>query len=301
MATIVGADCCDRDRDTLNDAQLEPRDCLSLWKCMKRLQNAEYTIPPSLHPDKALPALPQKSDVVRWETALKDQLAKWMHDPKSPFDALREELRGRWYSRFASSYYDAVVASGDREPPVDAPEKGPMVSSRSVFSLVTDLRTSGALPAILFNYDRMKCETIVSHIFSTLRLAERKYRETDPTWIAKMAEFEEWKKAQTAKKKKVVIIDQGGKAELERQAASRDISKWERFDPSAPLARFSFADATKMSGEELEERLRTIQTGAVRPRFISALRRGLGVHHAGMNRQYRQVYVLASLLFFRPV
>ncbi|KAK3362356.1 P-loop containing nucleoside triphosphate hydrolase protein [Lasiosphaeria hispida] len=287
----------DRNRDTLNDASLEPRDCLSLWKCMDGLQSAEYTLPLSLNPEKALPAAVRKSDVVRWEAALKDQLAEWMASPKSPFNALREELRGQRYSRFCKSYSDAPW-SDDRRSSLGTPGKRPTeVSSRSVFSLVMDLRAGGALPAILFNYDRMKCQAIAVQLFETLDSAESKYRETDSAWLAKIAEFEKWKKARVAKKAARTLVsgpdksDEGGwgKAEVEREAASRDISRWEGFDPNGPLARFSFADTTKISREELEERLRTIYPDAVRPIFIHALRRGVGVHHAGMNRQYRQV------------
>jgi hypothetical protein len=310
IASIV-----DRNRDTLNDTSLEPRDCLSLWKCMKRHQNSEYTISPALDPEDALPEVVQKSDVVQWEMALKDQLAEWMVDPKSPFDAVQAELRGHRYSQLANSYYD-TTCSDNGEPPIDAPGKGPLVSSSSVFSLVTDLRASGALPVILFNYDRTKCEAILTEILSILTLAESRYRETNPAWLAKTAQFEIWKKARDAAgtkntKKKASSKGTGrrgeddseeqGKAQSEREAASRDVSKWESFDPDAPLARFSFADTTKMSSEELEERLLRIYPGAVQQLFIEALRHGVGVHHAGMNRQYRQVYVLLPIHSLSPL
>ncbi|KAK4038039.1 hypothetical protein C8A01DRAFT_37998 [Parachaetomium inaequale] len=300
VASIV-----DRNRDALNDASLEPRDCLSLWKCMKSHQSSEYTISPSLDPVKALPEVVRKSDVVRWETALKDQLAEWMADPKSPFDAVLEELRGHRYSQLANSYSETASCSGKDGSSVDiTPGKWPLVSSRSVFSLVTDLHASGALPAILFNYDRTKCEAIATQLFHILALAESQYRKTNPTWIAKAAEFEAWKKArelarakQTKKKTSTRATgrrgeddgDDQGKAHSEREAASREVSKWESFDPDAPLAQFSFADTKKISSEELEERLKTLRPGTVREPFIDALRRGVGVHHAGMNRQYRQV------------
>jgi ATP-dependent RNA helicase DDX60 len=309
IASIV-----DRNRDTLNDANLEPRDCLSLWKCMKRHQNSEYTISPALDPENALPEVVRKSDVVQWETALKDQLAEWMVDSKSPFDAVQRELRGHRYSQIANSYSE-TACSGSGGPPIDAPSKWPLVSSRSVFSLVTDLRVSGALPVILFNYDRMNCEAIVRELFGILILAESRYRETNPAWIAKTAEFQAWKKARDVArakhtKKKASSkgtgrrgeddADDQGKAHSEREAATREVSKWESFNPNAPLARFSFADTTKMSSEELEERLLTIHPNTVRQPFIEALRRGVGVHHAGMNRQYRQVYVLLTINSLTP-
>ncbi|KAH6623294.1 hypothetical protein F5144DRAFT_457365, partial [Chaetomium tenue] len=294
IASIV-----DRNRDTLNDASLEPKDCLSLWKAMNKHASSAYPMPPSLDPKKALPEVIGKSDVVRWEAELKDHLAEWMADSKSPFDAVQEELRGDRYSRLAESYTELGFPDDSGEGVVDAAEKWPLVSTRSVFSLVTDLRASGALPAILFNYDRAECEAIGTHLFEVLTMAEKKYRATNPAWIAKMAAFEAWKKAQEASKgknpkkasskRREEDGDEQGKANSARDAANRDVSKWESFDPDAPLAQFSFADNTKISKEELEERLRTIWADAVQPPFVDALRRGVGVHHAGMNRQYRQV------------
>jgi hypothetical protein len=82
------ASVIDRKQDTSNDASTEPRYCLSLWKCMKRYQNFEYTISPSLDQKNALSEVVRKSDVIQWETVLKDQLAEWMADPKSPVDVL---------------------------------------------------------------------------------------------------------------------------------------------------------------------------------------------------------------------
>lgn len=301
IASIV-----DRNRDTLNDASLEPKDCLSLWKAMNKHASSAYPMPPSLDPKKALPEVVGKSDVVRWEVALKDHLAEWMTDSKSPFDAVQDELRGDRYSRLAESYTELGSPDDSGEAVVDAAEKWPLVSTRSVFSLVTDLRASGALPAILFNYDRAECEAIGTHLFEVLTMAEKKYRATNPAWIAKIAAFEAWKKVQEASKAKNPKKasskrreddgDEQGKANSARDAANRDVSKWESFDPDAPLAQFSFADNTKISKEELKERLGTIWADAVQPPFVDALRRGVGVHHAGMNRQYRQVYVELSLL-----
>ena len=256
---------------------------------MAKLQSNEYAVDKSLDPEITLPELVKKSDVVRWETALKDQLAGWMTDSGSPCEALRQDLRGQQFKKLSSTH-----ANPTEEPATS----DPFISSDSVFSLILDLRSSGALPALLFNYDREACEVTVERLLKTLQSAEEKYRNTDPTWIAKIADFEQWKKtrdAAAAKTPKKAATgrrgqDEGlGKADTEREEANREVSKWEGFDPDAPLPQFSFADSTKMSREEFEERLRTMWSDSVRPHFIDALRRGVGVHHAGMNRQYRQV------------
>lgn len=295
----------DKNRDTLNDTSLEPRDCLSLWKCMKKHQTPQYPLSTTLDPEKALPEGIQKSDVFKWEQRLKDQLGQWMIDTKSPFDAVRQELRGQRYSRLDNSV-SQVAGSSSTRPPEKSSETWPQVSSLSVFSLVTDLRGSGALPAIFFNYDRAKCEAIVTQLFTVLVDAESHYQRTSTSWKAKLAEFETWKRARKAAEAKSAHAnkavnpksrgsrgdnnDRQDKASLDlSEVANLEASKWESFDPDAALPQFSFADATKITSEELEERLRTIHPHSVREPFIAALRRGVGVHHAGMNRDYRQV------------
>ncbi len=271
---------------------------------MKKWQTPDYTVPPSLDPEQALPVMVGKVDVVRWEKGLKSLMAEWMDDPKSPFDPVRDELRGPRYARLAVVYGDAVGRKASICLDGVDTDKQVMVSNDSAFSLVVDLRANGALPAIMFNYDRLHCELLITNIFQILAAAESQYRETSQAWNSRVAEFKAWKKARKAteaKRSKAKVSTKGagrrgtedseeqGKAQSGREAAGRETSKWESFDINAPLAQFSFADDTKISKEELEERLRTIPTDTVRPQLLNALRRGLGVHHSGMNRPYRQV------------
>ncbi|KAK3379012.1 hypothetical protein B0T24DRAFT_694358 [Lasiosphaeria ovina] len=297
----------DRHRDTLNDATLEPRDCLTLWRALMANQADRYPVDPSLAPDQFLPNPVSKSDVVRWEAALKDQLAAWMVDSSSPFEAVRTQLRGQPYAS-----YSAAVQKEEHMT-----ELGGTISragriyvhSRSVSSLVVDLRVRGALPAILFNYDRTSCETILQELLGVLQVAESTYREKSPAWAAKTVAFEEWKKAREAaahakakagpskdKGKKTRSSHDGGlddgdsMADLRRDdAKSREPSAWDMFEPDAPLSIYSFADTTKISKAELEEKLKSLEAIGQQPYLIESLRRGLGIHHAGMNRQYRQV------------
>jgi len=288
-----------RDWGSLNDASLESRDCLGLWRCMKKLENAEYALPSSLDPNNVFPAADavRKSTVTQWEAALKAELAKWMADPRSPFDALRAQIRGERFAALARSHFHTI---GENAPAIEGEIQqgttttGPLVSSRSHLALMTDLRARGALPAILFNYDRELCESIAHQILIPLEEAEDKYRATNPTWITKMEKYDRWvdstQKGGKGPRARPANVDKDlGKAESQREAASREVSIWESFDPNAPLAQFSFADTTKASKEEVEERIRSIWSDSVHPWLIKALYRGIGVHHSGLNRQYRQV------------
>lgn len=267
---------------------------------MTKHKNGQYQVPKSLDPGKMLPLLQavKKSDVTKWESALKDVLADWMLDPNSPFDEVRNDLRGERFARLSSTY--------NRPESIESPppsQSGPMVSRRSIFSLVTDLRSHGALPVIIFNYDRVGCETVLRELYDTLGSAEAAYKQHDSKWLKKLAGFEEWKKRRERAKTKDTKIKQTkktgsrdedddgamSKGDRARDAANREMSVWDSFDPEAPLQQFSFADNTKLTQEELNTRLKSLRADAVRPWIRDALFRGIGVHHAGMNRQYRQM------------
>ncbi|KAI0114216.1 P-loop containing nucleoside triphosphate hydrolase protein [Hypoxylon sp. NC0597] len=286
VAALVG-----KNPDTLNDTSLEPRDCLTLWECMKKHENDRYKLDKSLAPKHALPPLIKKSDIVKWEASLKKALSAWMVDPDSPFEAVQEHLRGK-------SYIDLKLVHPLKEPGAVTERYKSTVDIKSIFALALDLRACGALPSIFFNYDRLGCEALLSILLKTLQSAETKYRDSSPVWKRKLAEFEKWKKARSktqGKAEKFLRSRQGdnnegmSKLDMAREMGSQDESPWNSFDPDAPLPEFSFADMTKISKTELEERLDTLKFHKIRPHFIEALRRGLGVHHAGMNRQYRQV------------
>lgn len=275
--------------DTLRDISLEPRDCLSLWHCMEKHQNDLYQVDKALHPDHFFSEVATKAEVVRWEEALKKQIGAWMTDPAAPFDAIREELRGDLYRQLVDKQNNKQQeqSTGKARGSWDASE----------FNLILDLRSNGALPAIIFNYDRYGCERSLAGLVGTLEEAEAQYRNSSREWATKMAQFEKWKKSrekakfkppQATRKSKGNDDEGNSRLDLAREEANRDNSPWESFDPEAPLAEFSLADTSKISREELEKHLRTLEWQHCKPELLNALRRGLGVHHAGMNRQYRQ-------------
>ena len=112
-------------------------------------------------------------------------------------------------------------------------------------------------------------------------------------------DYEKWQKAETERKTKksegrpsTKNHSQDGpklsKLDMMREA-SVERSKWEDFDADAPLDLFSFADRTKLPMSELEAFIDALRGVEVTPLFLLALRRGIAVHHAGLNRQYRQM------------
>ncbi|KAI3391275.1 hypothetical protein diail_7634, partial [Diaporthe ilicicola] len=262
-----------RTRETLDDLTLEPRDCLLLWKSMAKHQTSDYPLDGELNPPTALPKVVRKADVAKYEASLKKTLHSWMFDRGSPFDAVQKDLRPQCY----------VPASSRQE------------LENSALPLLTDLRSQGALPAILFNYDRVACEEIAFRILSDLSTAENALKATDAGWKRKVAKFEQFKKDQAkvdALRQKTAKAKSKSKRDEDDIGDGRmedDPSTLSGFDPEAPLERFSLGDETKLTRSELEWMIWSLRWKNINPDILNALRRGIGIHHAGMNRKYRQI------------
>ncbi|KKY34635.1 putative dead deah box helicase [Diaporthe ampelina] len=268
VATLVN-----RNRESLDDLTLEPRDCLLLWKSMAKHQNAEYPLDRQLSPPHVFPKVATKPDVAKYEASLKKTLHAWMLDRNSPFDAVQKDLRPQCH----------VPASSRQE------------LKDSALPLLTDLRSQGALPAILFNYDRVACEEIAFRILSDLQEAENTWKATDASWKKKVAKFEQFKKDQAkadSLRQKTTKAKAKGKRDEDDIGDGRmddDPSTLSSFDPEAPLERFSLGDETKLTRSELEWMIWSLRWKNINPDILNALRRGIGIHHAGMNRKYRQI------------
>ncbi|PFH60934.1 hypothetical protein XA68_18554 [Ophiocordyceps unilateralis] len=287
---VVGL--ANRNRGTIDDVTLESRDCLTLWRCMLKHQTKDYPVDDALSPEKMFPAIAKKPDVVRWATGLKDVLMAWMRDPLSPFAAVRRELGPAFFSSH-SPLENAATSTKSFGVNFCVDKKD--VSSTAL-PLLTELHDRGALPAILFNYNQDYCEEVLINILEQLTHAEKTWKESSPEWKKKVAEYEKWKARAGKGKKREVQPTQGrsrdepglSKMDLMQEASAAEPDKMENFDPEAPLDMFSFADRTKLLDSELASWTRTLVWADVDPRIISALGRGVAVHHAGMNRRYRQ-------------
>lgn len=269
------ASLVNRFRGSISDLSLEPRDCLSLWASMAKHQTKEFPLDPSMDPRKALGKVVRKVDVAEYEAKLKTVLEGWMVDKRSPFEAVRKDLRS-----------DTKVLD---IPSEDLP--------KHALGLVMDLHAQGALPAILFNYDRVKCEEIAFQLLDEIAEAEEAWKSSSPEWKRKMARFEKWQKdgsklkALNEKAKKAAAKSKGGKDEdgPDDGRIDDDPSVLASFDPKAPLSAFSFADETKFTASEIEQAIWSLRWKNINPKIINALRRGIGVHHEGMNHKYRQI------------
>lgn len=290
------------------DLALEPGDCLSLYRAMEKHSTREHQIKKSLDPEVFFAKCPviRKVDMVRWEDELKAVFRQWMKPSESPFDRVIQELGGRLVEKSRtrpghlpeenSSTRDGITDE-DHQSERALEEASEIASNletllKSTIPLLDELNSKNALPAILFSYDRAICEKLCASIMQQLEEAERSWQKASPEWatiLRKWKEHKEAKNSRAAKKqaKSAARNPEGSKEERVRELASEGSSFFDSFDPKDPLIQFSFADKSRCSQEELNEEVRLLGWIVSLPSFLlDALRRGVGVHHTGLNREF---------------
>ena len=275
------------------DLSLEPRDCWTLWQAMGRHQTESYPVGDFLDPFQILPPVVRKVDVFVWQERLRSVFESWMRDPESPFQHVLADLE-KMTKR--AKQPESQVSDGPIEP---QPREVRDDILHTTLPLICSLHSRDALPALFFNYDREYCERIAQSLLERLVEAEERYK-SGPEWRAKIARWRSWEKAEAKAKvnrarnapsKPSKKRRGSGEAEEGPQiVAEEEASPWASFDADEPIDGFHLAgenmSASRSVLQGYEPQLK--QRGVV-PWLIEALRRGIGVHHAGMNRKYRQV------------
>ncbi|PSK58644.1 hypothetical protein B9Z65_6659 [Elsinoe australis] len=273
-----------------DDLHLEPRDCLSLWKCLKSKATDQYPLDEKLDPAKALPPVVRKVDILKWESDLKSVLKAWMSDADSPSHAVIEEL--------SQPLYATQDGFGKENGTTGSKAVDPNDLLSTTLPLLSSLNARNALPAILFNYDRTLCEKICQSLMAQLTEAQNAWKASSPKWKQQLEKYEKWKKEQeklkfkrpTTKKTKGKVDEDNtaSKGEREREAAEMEQNPFASFDPEGIVEGFSFANNKALLPSEFADLKRKLEWRHVAPWLIDALKLGIGVHHAGMNRSYRQ-------------
>ncbi|KAJ5561041.1 hypothetical protein N7535_009238 [Penicillium sp. DV-2018c] len=282
----------DRTRSIPDDLDLEPRDCFTLWKAMKEQQTARFPVDPSLDPSVFFSdGVIQKIHVIEWQRHLKQLLGQWMTDHDSPFEVLRRSLEPAAESEGKPENKSSTDVSQQNSPSDD------LVST--TLQLIFSLHAQNALPALFFNYDRTACENICQALLTKLQKSEADWKKDSPRWKEKVDKWEKWKTSKSSAKKKLEKAtkkragNEGdeslSKADQARDSASSDFSWLDLFDPEKPVEGFHLADFKKVPASDFDRYASSLRYRQVPEWLIDALERGIGVHHAGMNRKYRQI------------
>ncbi|KAF3481035.1 uncharacterized protein GIQ15_03794 [Arthroderma uncinatum] len=286
----------DRSRGMPEDLTLEARDCWLLWSAMAKYQTPDFPVDKALDPAVVLPKIIRKVDIVNWEAKLKPLLKTWMEDRTSPYELVFKELE---FSVRSADRPEVQVSSYRKSKESELAHDMSENYMDSTLPLICSLQQAGALPALFFNYDRSACEAICENLLTQLEQAEDAWKTSNPAWKAKLAGWEAWKASRErqakknapnkAKKKGKAGDDDMSQEDRMRDTTGAEPSMFESFDPDAPVDGFHLTDVKKLTPSELEEHAKELRRRYVPERLITALRRGIGVHHAGMNRKYRQV------------
>lgn len=122
-----------------------------------------------------------------------------------------------------------------------------------------------------------------------LSAKEKEWRASSPEWKRKLAQYEDWLSRAKDRERAAARV---AKNKADRDDVKTETLEWQAtFDPNAPLPQFSFAGQhTSYTLSMLEEELAHLARWTATPEWaLSCLRRGVAVHHAGMNRRYRTI------------
>ena len=142
----------------------------------------------------------------------------------------------------------------------------------------------------MFNFDRKACENMVQAMLDVLEKAEAQWRETNPEWKRKIKQFELWQSRAKERERQAERLKKVKKDDDKPSAAAEPENSWEAsFDPEDPSPQFSFAGMSPaFTKEDLDEEIRSLARWSSAPEWaLKGLRRGIGVHHSGMNKHYR--------------
>lgn len=290
-----------------DDLGFEPRDCFNIYEHMRQCKTPEFDMPEDLEPNRYFSKYHfiTKANVVEYQLKIKQHLAKWLADPNSrnhdsPFMKLMNILDGGLRNRT-----EAVTKRWAQliEKTVDDTSKPTTLLEEAIVPMLEDLDTEGLLPSLLFNYDRSVVETLGEKVLNVLEAREAEFRDSDPSWQRKLKAYEKWvgdadkrqKEKERAMKRTKKNADKDDDAPEQAEAEVEEVGWQESFDPTAPDPNYSFIGLKNTYGDQdmAEELARLERRNACPSWMLRALRRGVGIHHSGLNRRYRQLVELA--------
>ncbi|OAX31611.1 P-loop containing nucleoside triphosphate hydrolase protein, partial [Rhizopogon vinicolor AM-OR11-026] len=272
-------------RSLPSDLALEAIDTLNLYHALRACTALEPSILAALDPVVFFSSgkLLQQKDVIRYEGALKHHITPLLssldsRDSEAPLSRVITQLQDDVLSRVPDH---ALNSQPDRD-----------VYGHNLISLVADLHVQGDLPAIFFSLDRSDCEHMAQILHDFLQTHEDVWRENSPEWQRKMTEYDAYLQRAKERERKAAR-EAKAKRKCDEEDKHVETSEWQAsFRPNDPLPDFSFAgQATSYTASELDEDIADLERRKPGPPewALQCLRRGIAVHHSGMNKAYRSL------------
>lgn len=138
---------------------------------------------------------------------------------------------------------------------------------------------------------------MLSSLLETLEAAESEWKKTSPEWNRKIRAWEAWQ-AKAKVRERQADRESKNKREDDPGLPNEEETSWQSsFDPDEPIERFSFSNPRAYSKVELKKDIADLSR-LVQPQILLALKRGIAVHHSGMNKGYRALVERQELLYF---
>ncbi|OAG31649.1 hypothetical protein NEDG_00124 [Nematocida displodere] len=156
-----------------------------------------------------------------------------------------------------------------------------------ILDLVVELEAKDMLPCIVFNLERTVCNALATRLVEELE----KFEKIAEPILSKMDIRENEKILKEMKRSRDAVLATGKDAWIGESIIAEEISS-RKVDPNAKDPRFCFTDPTIASSGAyvLDEYAKSMRkTGKVDGKLINALYRGVGVHHTGTPKKYRNM------------
>ena len=292
-----------------DNLKFEPRDSLALFEAMQTvLERAKAgeaikacaerleTLTPSKFFTKQFQFI-SKPESIAFEKAVKDELMEWLHQGMGAYTVKVLKALG---NKLVANDVDESDDHGDTV----ALGRGPNSLTRRLFKLCGMLHRQDRLPAVIFNFDRATCEKLAFGFNDILSKAEAVQREEHRKDL-KLSAKQQDQKAKMEKRARDKVLSEKKEEELLQELAEMggDTIDVTSLDEATFKAQFTFVQEGRSSAQDFDRITESArkQMGENHP-MIQILRRGIGVHHSGLQNKYRMaVEMLFRCGFLRIV
>ena len=257
-----------------------------------------------------------KPEAVAYERAVKQELIEWLrHGLREPavlvLKALGNRLLGvpgedekRAAAGEASEESEDDLFGGEGAGDCDQDEVesaktqargkgnsggGDKAMMQRLFKLCGTLHRQDRLPAVIFNFDRATCEKLAFGFSDILAQAEEQQRQEHAKDL-KLSEKQRDQKAKIEKRARDKVLSEKKEEQLAQELAEMggDTVEVTSLDEMTFKSQFTFVQDGRSTAQDFDRITESARKamGENHP-MVQILRRGIGVHHSGLQNKYR--------------